>query len=844
MSQPAVTVIIPVFDTEDYLGDCLDSVLAQTLRDIEVLCVDNGSTDDSPRILRSYAERDERVQVIEYPEGGRGPGAARNHGIERARGRYVAFVDSDDLIAPTMLEVLHDAAEASDADLAMCMVEKFNDQEEAFAPCSYGENIPRELDGRAFTWRDIPDRLFELRFTSCNKLYACSFLTEYDVRFSEGIFYEDLNFTYRALLQARAMRFVRQGLYLNRRQRPGATTFTQGSRVFDAFEAMEQLEAFLRADERYEGLLERFEAFRFNRLRKYLYKNDPDHIVAFYDRLQQIARSPQVEANPYLTDMDRQVRERVATISALEYLTTDLWEARTRYSRVKRRVNALEARNEQLERRVADRHAWTLRRIVGGLRRRTGRLLRRAGLGSGRAAQRSEQLSERATAGKTAPESSTSPSQDKKDPFSGYPRDSSANLYDAVDFLRSREVTALHEQVAGRIRERLQDRSQRLHVGFVVNEAAKWNASSLVQAIEAEERIDARIYLTWYPVKAQPEDERLERFIQQRRFFECQGLPVVELYDRDRGMPLPIEDVEADVLLLQQPWGMKDYPRRLVDRTLTAYVHYGFMMMANHGMHYNIGSFHGYLWRYFAQTEDHRLLHIQHDPAMAERIAVTGYPKLDVYLDPPPSDLPDVWRQRTAPGEPDKRIVFAPHHALGKDNLGMSTFRWNHDVMLQLARENPQLQWVYKPHPNLRYAVVRNKVMSPEQYLDYERAWAQLPNAAIYDTGGYFDLFRTSDALITDSGSFLAEYLPTGQPIVWLDAERSVGLNDVGRSLAQGYYRATSPDELLSTFEQVIVGGEDPLEVVRKERSQRLFPGGGRAADRVVTHLKGSLGMV
>ena len=90
------SVIIPVYNTEDYLEECLDSVLAQTQREIEVILVDDGSTDSCPEIEHRYAERDPRVRVI-MQENQR-QGAARNRGLEQARGKYVYFMDSDDLI--------------------------------------------------------------------------------------------------------------------------------------------------------------------------------------------------------------------------------------------------------------------------------------------------------------------------------------------------------------------------------------------------------------------------------------------------------------------------------------------------------------------------------------------------------------------------------------------------------------------------------------------------------------------------------------------------------------------------------------------------------------------------
>jgi CDP-glycerol glycerophosphotransferase (TagB/SpsB family) len=262
-------------------------------------------------------------------------------------------------------------------------------------------------------------------------------------------------------------------------------------------------------------------------------------------------------------------------------------------------------------------------------------------------------------------------------------------------------------------------------------------------------------------------------------------------------------------------------------------------MMANHGMHYNIGSFHPYLWRYYTQTEAHRAMHLAHDPSAYDRLVVTGYPKLDVYLEDDPTERLDhpVWGE----GQGDTRIIFAPHHSLGQDNLNMGTFRWTHERMLEFARSHERLRWVYKPHATLRHSVVKNGIMTREQYAVYERAWADLPNATIYDSGDYFDIFRSSDVLITDSGSFLAEYLPTGNPIIWLVHPTTIGLNEVGQGLARGFYDVHDLDELDATFQQVVVDGNDPMAAERAAAAATLLPTGGSAARAVVGHLRSVL---
>lgn len=115
---PEVSVIIPTYNIEKYIGACLDSVLAQTFQDFECICVNDGSTDDTLAILRSYAARDSRIRIIDQVN--QGGSAARNVALNVARGRYISFLDNDDLYHPQYLEILHHYAEKERADIAVC----------------------------------------------------------------------------------------------------------------------------------------------------------------------------------------------------------------------------------------------------------------------------------------------------------------------------------------------------------------------------------------------------------------------------------------------------------------------------------------------------------------------------------------------------------------------------------------------------------------------------------------------------------------------------------------------------------------------------------------------------
>ena len=116
-TTPIISVIVPVYNSSKYLKECLDSILNQTLTDIEVICVDDGSTDESPLILEEYASRDSRLQILKQEN--KGAGAARNLGMTIAKGKYLSFLDSDDFFSPDMLKHAYLNAEIYSSDITI-----------------------------------------------------------------------------------------------------------------------------------------------------------------------------------------------------------------------------------------------------------------------------------------------------------------------------------------------------------------------------------------------------------------------------------------------------------------------------------------------------------------------------------------------------------------------------------------------------------------------------------------------------------------------------------------------------------------------------------------------------
>lgn len=192
-----VSVIIPVYNTEALLPRCLESVVAQTLSNIEIICVDDGSTDGSLRVLNEWATRDSRLKVI-HQENGR-QGKARNAGMAIAEGEYIGFIDSDDYIPKEYFERLYVAAKEVDADMAICGIVKQK-------PLSNKRVIGFERN-EVF---DTPSDKFAVcacppNFHPVNKLYRRAMLDNVALRFAEGVQYEDVMFVTRALAESRRL---------------------------------------------------------------------------------------------------------------------------------------------------------------------------------------------------------------------------------------------------------------------------------------------------------------------------------------------------------------------------------------------------------------------------------------------------------------------------------------------------------------------------------------------------------------------------------------------------------------------------------------------------------------
>lgn len=248
-----VSVIIPVYNIERHLRQCLDSVAGQTLTDLEIICVDDGSTDKSPEILAEYADKDGRFQIITQPNAG--PGVARNTGMARATGKYLIFLDSDDWFEPDFLERMAAKAAETGADVTICRAVEFD--------AHSGRELPSEwmlksqyLPGETFSPEEIAAHIFQFTYgMPWDKLYRRQYLLQLGIEFPPLKNSEDLAFVFPSLLSAERIAVVDQVLIHHRVNRSSSVSNSRASQPEAPYEAFQIVKAYMKN----KGLMEQYQ---------------------------------------------------------------------------------------------------------------------------------------------------------------------------------------------------------------------------------------------------------------------------------------------------------------------------------------------------------------------------------------------------------------------------------------------------------------------------------------------------------------------------------------------------------------------------------------------------------
>lgn len=235
MLEPKISIIVPVNNVEGYLSSCLDSLINQTFKEIEIICVNDGSTDFSQDVLEEYSKKDSRVIVINEKQK-KGQAFARNQGLKIARGEYIGFMDGDDWAELDMFEKLYESAKTYDTDITMCATHVHNEYTESSSHDSPYYNLKvfnESFDNRSFSPEETKDFILDINVAIWNKIYKIDFLQKINAKFKEGYIYEDLPFFFETYLRAEKISLVREFLYFYRTNRFGSTMSQLGIKVLD-----------------------------------------------------------------------------------------------------------------------------------------------------------------------------------------------------------------------------------------------------------------------------------------------------------------------------------------------------------------------------------------------------------------------------------------------------------------------------------------------------------------------------------------------------------------------------------------------------------------------------------
>lgn len=308
MIAPKVSVIVPVYDVSQYLKECLDSIINQSLSDIEIIVVDDKSPDPlDDAICRDYEDKDRRVVYVEHDKN-LGLGGARNTGIKISKGKYIGFVDSDDILPPDSLSTMLDISETHDSDIVVGIIESFNEHDDWIGVPVHRDHFTKVRINTNISL--FPDLLGDV--SSCNKLFRRSLIENNSLRFPEGTSAEDQDFVARCYLLAKNISIVPDIVYRYRGRSSSITRRMDVSSFIEKVNITKKLEVFFSSHDHlylYHFLLrsqvKKLVGARFTKVVKDLQYDDQRSVFNIIKDLIDLLGIEEISENGYFTPLEQ-----------------------------------------------------------------------------------------------------------------------------------------------------------------------------------------------------------------------------------------------------------------------------------------------------------------------------------------------------------------------------------------------------------------------------------------------------------------------------------------------------------------------------------------------------------
>ncbi len=265
MLKPKISVIIPIYNVEKYVEECLNSIVNQTLKDIEIICINDGSTDNSLQIVEKYAKKDKRFVI--FSQENQGQGIARNKGLELANGEYILFVDSDDWIKLNSCEVIYNYFKETNAEVIQFNYTEYKEFSGEQKHINLAERISKkhQIDlnkAQYYSYKNVKKNcMVELDLMVWTRAYSRNFIENSGAFFAPTKIGEDSVFANIVLLNAHRIYYLNQYLYLYRR-RDGSSTYSFNKKDFDVFKNIAYLEKYLKERNFYNEIKEEFSHYK------------------------------------------------------------------------------------------------------------------------------------------------------------------------------------------------------------------------------------------------------------------------------------------------------------------------------------------------------------------------------------------------------------------------------------------------------------------------------------------------------------------------------------------------------------------------------------------------------
>lgn len=317
------------------------------------------------------------------------------------------------------------------------------------------------------------------------------------------------------------------------------------------------------------------------------------------------------------------------------------------------------------------------------------------------------------------------------------------------------------------------------------------------------------------------------------------GDKVFSGYDEDKNF-IPVENFTPDIIFTSTPY--LDYDDTLLTNIylnmnyLVCYLPYASVTFNVYDYVYNNRRL-ASCWKYFPVTRfDYQEL-IGYSKYCGTNAVFCGNPKLDRYAcDIAECKIPD----KINNGKPI--IIYAPHYSINWKWLNLANFHKYYTFFRQLVTKYPEFNFVFKPHPNLKYRVIEEGIMTEKEWLEYIDFWENSENAIYINDGEYIDLFRKSSLLIQDSASFILEWLPTEKPCIYLMNTENNDLLDsltiCGKKALDTYYLAYNEDDIMQYFHTLMFDKSDEKKDFRKIVKNEIFANIGSAGLKIVEYLE------